>query len=107
MAGASLSDDMALCSAALAGICRLLVSKGLLPAHELIRVAGGAGLSESQAGQFTRGQLTLAPHQALKLVAAAFDRLRVMEANAAELRAANAPAPVPAETTLDGAKAEV
>jgi hypothetical protein len=107
MAGAALSDDVALCSAAIAGLCRVLVNRGLLRPHELTLVAASAGLSEGQAGQFARGELTLAPHQTLTLVVAAFERLRVMQVSAAESRASSAPVPVPAETTEEGAQAAV
>jgi hypothetical protein len=107
MAGAALSDDVALCSAAIAGLCRLLVNRGLLRPHELTLVASAAGLSESQAGQFARGELTLPPHQTLTLVVAAFERLRVMAVSAAESRVSSAPVPVAAETTEDGALAAV
>jgi hypothetical protein len=107
MAGAPLSDDVALCSAAIAGLCQLLVSRGLLRPHELTLVAGAAGLSEGQAGLFARGELTLPPHQALVLVVAAFGRLRVIAAAAAESRASSAAVPVAAESSLAGAKAEV
>jgi DNA-binding transcriptional regulator YdaS (Cro superfamily) len=107
MAGANLSDDVALCSAAIAGLARLLITRGLLRPHEFTAVADRAGLSEAQAGQFTRGEVLLPPHQCLTLVVAAFERMRTMEVSAAELRTAQTAVPVPAETTLAGAQAAV
>jgi hypothetical protein len=110
MAGTALSDDVALCSAAIAGVVRILASKGMIAPVDIVRVASSAGISESQAGQFSRGELTLPPHQALTLVVAAFERLRIQQVSAAELRAetsAIARRNNVAEETEAGALAEV
>jgi hypothetical protein len=107
MAGANLNDDVTLCSAVLAGVCRLLVTKGWLPVHEFTSVAGAAGLTPGQVGQFSRGEVTLPPHQCLVLMAAVFDKIRLRGLAMAESRASGTAPPVASETSLKGAEAAV
>jgi hypothetical protein len=107
MAGANLSDDVALCSQVVAGISRLLIHGGLLRSHELTAVAAAAGLTVTQVSQFARGELVLPPHQTLVLMSAVFDRQRVQQVAAAESRKAGTAAPVPAESSEAGAQEAV
>jgi hypothetical protein len=104
MPAPKVTDDIALAAQAIAGIARLLIVKGLLRACDITPAAVAAGLSEAQAGQFARGELTLAPHQTLTLVNAALERLRIMQVSAAELRTAQAPKPVTAESVQGAVK---
>jgi hypothetical protein len=106
MAGANLSDDVALCSTAIAGVCRVLLRAGLLRAHEFTAVAAAAGLTVAQVAQFSRGEAQLPPHQTLTLVVAMFERQRALQIAAAESRAAMTAAPVASESSEAGALAE-
>ena len=107
MAGANLSDDVALCSQAIAGLFRLLVGRGMLKPQDITPVAAAAGLSEAEAAAFARGETVLATHQSLVLMCSVFDRIRARQVAAAELRASMTAVPVPAETTLAGSQAAV
>jgi hypothetical protein len=111
MAGANLTDDMALQATVLAGLFRAQVASGGLsrvPPALPGEAAAAAGLSETQARLFISGRLVLPPHQSSVFIAAILEGLRALDvARADSLRSDRPPAPESAPELVEAAGAQL
>jgi len=106
MAGANLSDDVALQATAICGLFRAMVASGTLGRGDLVdlpAMAAAAGISEAQARMFISGRVVLPPRQAVTFVAGVLERMRAVDSARAEALAGGGPPG--AEATAEGVEA--